>query len=342
MLPITRSRQRSTLAGVAREAGVSVGTVSKVLNGRSDVAPATRARVQALLVKHDYVARGAGGAQQATRALHLIFDAMRTPNNLEIIRGVLEAVSDEGIDVVTGLVPSDPLGAAWARRVAQTGCLGLILVTSPLTDQQWRQFQQADVQLVTIDPVRVPDQNVLSVGSTNFAGGMEATRHLISLGHRRIGLIEGPQEAMVSAARLHGYQAALTEGGLNLDPALVQPAEFTFEEGLRAAEKLIAGSHRPTGIFASNDLQALGAIEAARAIGLRVPEDLSVVGFDDMPAAQWSAPPLTTVRQPLAEMGRVAAEALLRLTAGEQLQTTRIELAAQLVLRKSTAPATTT
>jgi LacI family transcriptional regulator len=297
--------RRATLAAVAREAGVSVSTVSKVVNGRTDVAPETRARIGALLATHSYVARGS--AQSAVRTVDLTFDAMQTPNNLEIIRGAIETAAADDVDVVVGQIPDDPTGATWARRVALSQRAGMILVTSSINDQQWGQFLHWNIPVVTIDPVNIPTRDIPSVGATNFNGGMEATAHLVGLGHRHIGFIEGPPDAMVSLARLHGYRAALSQAGLTSDGELMRAAA------------------------------AFGALEAARTLGLRVPQDVSVVGFDDMPAAQWSAPPLTTVRQPFAEMGRVAMRRLLRRIAGEHLVSPRVELATRLVVRKSTA-----
>ncbi len=328
---------RATLAAVAREAGVSVPTVSKVVNGRTDVAPETRARIAVLLAQHGYVARGPGGVQSPVRTVDLAFDALRTPTSLEIVRGVLEAAAAGDVDVVVGFVPDDPLGAAWARRTAHAQRAGMIVVASSVTPQQWRHFVEQDIPVVTIDPVNIPNPELPSVGATNFTGGMAATAHLIGLGHRRIGFIEGPPEAIVSIARRHGYHAALSQGGLTIDPELMRAGAFTFDAGCAAAAALLSLRRPPTALFASNDAQALGVIEAARTLGLRVPEELSVVGFDDMLAAQWSAPPLTTVRQPFAEMGRIAMRRLLRLIAGEQLSSPRIELATQLVIRKSTA-----
>jgi LacI family transcriptional regulator len=325
------------LAAVASAAGVSVPTVSKVVNGRTDVAPETRARISALLAEHGYIARGPGGVQSAVRTVDLTFDAMRTPNNLEIIRGAIDEASAHDVDVVVGLAPDDPLGAEWARRLATGQREGMILVTSRINDQQWRQFLEQGIPVVTIDPVDIPSTGISSVAATNFTGGMEATAHLVALGHRRIGFIEGPPEAMVSIARLHGYHAALSQGGLTIDPDLMRAGKFTFDAGFTAAVQLLGHRRRPTALFASNDAQALGAIEAARTLGLRVPQEVSVVGFDDMPVAQWSAPPLTTVRQPFAEMGRVAMRRLLRCIAGEQPGSSRVELATELVVRKSTA-----
>ncbi|MEV4641968.1 substrate-binding domain-containing protein [Actinoplanes sp. NPDC049548] len=330
--------RRVTLAAVARDAGVSVATVSKVVNGRTDVASDTRARVGELLTRHGYVARGAGGVQPITRTVELLFDALQTPNNLEIARGAIEAAAVGDVDVVVGIVPDDPLGAAWTRRVSAARHEGVILVTSAMSAQQWQHFVERGIPVVAIDPVNVPSQDVPSVGATNFTGGMEAAAHLIDLGHRRIGLIEGPPEAMVSIARSHGFRAALARAGLTPEPELIRTAAFTFDAGVAAAMEILSRRKPPTAVLTSSDLQALGVVEAARTRGLRVPEDLSVVGFDDMPTACWSAPPLTTVRQPFAEMGRVAMRRLLRRIAGEQLTSPRIELATEIVVRRSTAP----
>jgi LacI family transcriptional regulator, galactose operon repressor len=332
------SPQRVTLTAVARAVGVSPATVSKVINGRSDVSPETRARIQAALLEHDYVARGLGGVPQVTRSLDLVFDALESPNNLEIIRGVTEAASEASVAVVVGVIPDDPLGATWSRRVATAQREGVILVTSTLSPQQRRHFAQTDVPLVLIDPVNVPDGSLPSIGATNFGGGMDAATHLTELGHRRIGMICGKADAVCGVARLHGYHAALAAVGIAPDPDLVRPGDFTYESGYRAGLELLALPDPPTAIFAANDPEALGVVEAARVRGLRVPEDLSIVGFDDMPPSRWASPPLTTVRQPFAEMGRAAAHTLLQLAAGETLNSTRVELATTLVVRESTAP----
>ncbi|WP_030661721.1 LacI family DNA-binding transcriptional regulator [Streptomyces cellulosae] len=331
-------RSRITLTGIAEAAGVSVATVSKVVNGRSDVAPATRAHIEELLVEHGYVARGAGGSQSPVRTIDLTFDALINPNNLVITHGVTEAAAEAGVDVVINVAPDDPLGAAWARKVAHAEREGVILVTSELTPGQRAQFDQAGIPLVLIDPMNVPDDHVPSIGATNFSGGMSATEHLLRLGHRRIAMIEGRHDATCNTARLHGYQAALAGAGISPDPRLIKPGNFQFKPAYEAALELFALQDPPTAVFAANDAEAFGVIEAARMHGLRVPQDVSVVGFDDTVAAGTSAPPLTTVRQPLAEIGRAALRTLLRLAAGQSLDSHRVELATQLVVRDSTAP----
>jgi LacI family transcriptional regulator len=330
------SLRRVTLTTVAEAAGVSVPTVSKVVNGRSDVAPETRARIQQLLAEHGYAARTPVGATAPAPALVMAFDAMRTPNNLEMIRGATEAASAAGAHVVVEIVPDTARGGVWAERTAQARHRGVILVTTRVTRDLHRAFARVGVPVVLIDPVDFPHLDVPSVGATNFNGGLEATEHLLSLGHRRIGFIQGPPDALVSVARLHGYQAMLSRAGLTPDPSLVRSGEFGA--GLEAGAELLSVSRPPTAVFASNDLQALGVLEAARVRGLRVPDDLSVVGFDDMAPARWSSPPLTTVRQPFAEMGRVAVQNLMTLLEGGPLAAPRVELATHLVVRASSAP----
>jgi LacI family transcriptional regulator len=187
---------------------------------------------------------------------------------------------------------------------------------------------------VVIDPAGGAPLDIPTVGATNWAGGLSATQHLTSLGHRRIGFIAGPKHLICSRARLDGYRTGLE----SVDESLIRQGDFLYESGFAGGMSLLEMDDRPTAIFASSDTMALGVYEAARHKGLRVPDDLSVVGFDDLPEARWASPPLTTVRQPLAEMGGLAARTALRLAQGEDIQTPRVELATELIVRDSTAP----
>jgi LacI family transcriptional regulator len=214
----------------------------------------------------------------------------------------------------------------------------VILVTSRMTRQQREQLERAGVALVVIDPVDLPDSDLASVGATNWAGGLAATEHLISLGHERIAMIGGPREMLCTQARIDGYRAALERAGIEVDRRLIRYGDFHHEGGFRASREFLALEDRPTAIFAGSDEQAMGAYEAARQSGLQIPRDLSVVGFDDLPLCQWLSPPLTTVRQPLEEMGRLAARTLFQQLDGEQLVSPRVELATELRVRLSTGP----
>ncbi|WP_405672268.1 LacI family DNA-binding transcriptional regulator [Streptomyces sp. NBC_01530] len=187
------------------------------------------------------------------------------------------------------------------------------------------------------DPMDDVPDGVPYVGATHFKGGRSAARHVAGLGHRRIAMISGPDHAFC-LARVAGYRSVLETAGLPADLELIIRTGLTREDGQAAADKLLARPDRPTAIFTANDLQALGVYQAARDAGLRIPEDLSVVGYDDVPVVAWADPPLTTVHQPLAEMAAAATELALKLGRGEQVPQLGLEIATRLVVRESTAP----
>jgi LacI family transcriptional regulator len=225
----------------------------------------------------------------------------------------------------------------WLQNLRARASDGVIFVTSDVTPPVYSELHRLGIPVVVIDPAGSGAMDVPTVGATNWAGGRSATEYLVSLGHRRIGLIAGPKHLLCSRARLDGYRAALDAAGIAVDEQLVQQGDFLHESGFAACRALLDLAQPPTAIFASSDTMALGAYEAARRRGLRVPDDLSVVGFDDLPEARWSSPPLTTIRQPLSEMGSLAARTVLRLAAGEEIETPRVELATDLVVRDSAA-----
>jgi LacI family transcriptional regulator len=322
---------RTTLSSVAAAAGVSLATVSKVVNDKDDVAPATRERVRRLLDQHNYTPPGRRRA--TSRTIDLVMRALDSEWAVEIMRGV----TGSELDVVVSAMPTETGPLEWAERLVAAGRAGVIVVTSEFTSAQKRVFQRARMPCVIVDPVDLPDPDVPSVGATNWGGGLAATRHLIQLGHRRIGVIGGPPALLCSRARIDGYRAALEQAGLPYDPELVRDGTFHHAGGYDAGVELLALADRPTAVFAGSDEQAFGVIEAARVAGLAVPRDLSVVGFDDLPITRWAAPPLTTIRQPLAEMGRVGAQMLQALIEGRDVDTYHVELATSLVVRASTA-----
>jgi LacI family transcriptional regulator len=327
-------RGRSTLDVIAERAGVSKATVSRVINGRAEVAAATRARVQRMLAEHHYVP-----PQRATATVDLIFSDLDSEWAVEILRGVETYLSDSGRPVAVSSVPrgSPARPASWTGTIARHHPAGVLLVMSQVSPAQWRELREQHIPLVVIDPADAPAPNVPSVGATNWAGGIAATEHLVQLGHRRIGVISGPEAYLCSRARTDGYRHALQRYGVAYDPQLVRWGDFRHEGGYRFGHELLSGQDRPTAIFAGSDQQALGVYEAARQLGLSVPRDVSVVGFDDLPIARWLPPPLTTVRQPLTQMGAMAAEMLMRLVDGRALTSQRVELATELVVRESTA-----
>ncbi len=335
--PGTRTDGTATLAEIARAAGVSAPTVSKVLNGRGDVAPATRSRVEELLRRHGYQRRR--GSVQPAALIDLVFHELESAWAMEVIRGVENVARQEGLNVVLSesagrLSP----GQTWVDGVLARRPTGVILVLSGLDPAQRAQLTSRDIPFVVMDPAGDPGEDVPAIGATNWQGGLAATRHLLELGHRRIGVIGGPEGMMCSRARIDGYRAALETAGVAFDPGLVLTGDFHHEAGYTAGLRLLRRPDRPTAVFTGNDLQALGLYEAARELGLGIPRDLSVVGFDDLPLARWISPPLTTVRQPLTEMAETAARLVIDLSRGKEPGALRVDLATKLVERASSAP----
>jgi len=337
---VRKDRGRTTLAAIAAEAGVSLPTVSKVVNGRRDVAPATRALVERLLHEHQYTRAGTR-RHRRSGLIDLVFNGLDSPWAVEILRGVEEWGTEQSIAVAVSAVRhGNARPTSWTSGLASHDTDGVILVTSELTGSQLGQLRAADIPLVVLDPGNPPPPELPSVGATNWAGGLAATEHLLSLGHRRIGAIAGPGDYLCSRARTDGYRSALERASVKFDPVLVRNGDFQHEAGFVCGGKLLDLPKPPTAIFAGSDQQAFGLYEAARQRGLRVPQDLSVVGFDDLPISRWVSPPLTTVRQPLDEMGRAAAQMLGDLIEGRPLRSSRVELSTELIIRESTAAPT--
>lgn len=331
--------ERATLARVADEARVSLSTVSKVLNGRGGVGEATRARVEALLHEHGYNRRGTA---HVSTLVELVFGELGTEWTLEVLRGVERVAKENGLSVVV-TESGDRRGPApdWIDGALERSPIGVILVLSALPDDSVRQLRVRNIPFVIIDPAGDPPAGVPSVGAANWSGGMSAARHLIELGHRRIAVVSGPDDMLMARARLSGFRAALEGAAIALPAEYLKSGEFRLESGLAAGRELLALAEPPTAIFASSDLQALGLYEAARERGVAIPERLSVIGFDDLPVAAWVGPPLTTVRQPTAEMAEQATRLVLRSREASDRQQLRIDLATELVQRGSTAPPST-
>ncbi|TXN32533.1 LacI family transcriptional regulator [Lacisediminihabitans profunda] len=328
---------RATLAEIARDASVSMSTVSKVLNGRAGVSDAVRERIEGLLHSAGYSRRGT--AYEQGKLIELVFDNIDSEWSLQIIRGVERVARENGLSVI--LTESGghlSLSPDWIDGILRRQPVGVILLFSNLSIDHKRQLATRNIPFVVLDPAGDPDPDVASVGSANWAGGLAATRHLVELGHRRIAMVSGPLAMLCSRARLSGYRAALEEAGIPIDPTLVDAGEFHYEDGVAAGTRLLSRADRPTAIFAGNDLQAFGVYEAARMLGLVVPDDVSVVGYDDVPSASWMGPKLTTVHQPLIEMAEQATRLVLALRDDPHRKLVRIDLATSLVVRASTAP----
>ena len=332
--------KRTTLSQVAAQAGVSKGTVSKVLNGRPDVGEDTRERVRAAVADLGYTG---SAARRPRTAIVLVFDTLESNYSLQVMAGAVDACGRAEADLMLSTLPSleqgdvPPFSEDWFARCGRTGETAVIAVTTPLTAEQVAAAAHAQVPLVAIDPVNSLPSTVPSIGSTNWAGGHEATTHLLGLGHRRIGHLSGAGGSVPARERLAGYRSALEDAGVPHDPGLVTGGGFSYEAGFAGAQELLELEDPPTALFAASDEAALGAFEAARQAGLRVPEDLSVVGFDDTLLARWASPKLTTVRQPLHAMGEMAVERAITLLACGSRRVHPLQLHTSLVERSSTA-----
>ena len=329
--------------------GVTVPTVSKVLNGRSDVSPSTRQRVSDRLQEAGYSlgpvpASAESSARQGSSALiDLVVPGVQGSWVTSMLSGVEEVVSESGRDVVVTVAHRRTSGPSWVERLIARGSRATVLALVAPTAAEFAALQAAQVHVVALDPGADPTPGVPAIGATNWAGGYSATEHLLGLGHRRIGLVAGLAQHRYSRARIDGYRSALEAAGVPVDPELIRHGDWTRSGAAEAVEHLLRLKDRPTAIFACSDRMALGAYEQAAALGLRIPEDLSVVGFDDLPEARWLTPALTTVRQPVREMGATAARMLLQALEGvngaaadRQPTVDRLELSTQLVVRDST------
>jgi len=321
-----------TIAYIAQSAGVSVPTVSKVLNGRPGVSDDTRARIESLISRHGY-----RRPPYRSNSLELVFRELESMWAVEIIRGVEQVARKHRVGVTVsqfGLHDSmpEPIEDTVDRRPKA------VLSVAQLSDAEREQLAANGIPFVVFDPISELPEDVPFVGATHWRGGQTATRHLIELGHRRIALICGPAGQLCFDARAAGYSFAMAASQLPVDPALVVEAGLSREAGYAVACGLLALADPPTAIFASSDLQAIGVYKAAREAGVRIPDDLSVVGFDDLPVTAWLDPPLTTVHQPLTQMAAAATELALALGRGEEAPQLGMELATTLTVRGSTAP----
>jgi DNA-binding LacI/PurR family transcriptional regulator len=324
-----------TVATIAQLAGVSAPTVSKVINGRAGVGPETRQRVEELLRSHGYRKTAPG---IATESIEVVFFSVLSPLAIDILRGVQQVAGTR--DLAVGFVDvqrATLAGNSWAQPLLARQPTGLITVFMQPGSEHRDLLEHSDIPMVAVDPTGdLPP--TATVGSANWSGGLAATRHLIELGHRRIGAITGPTRDLSSRARLDGLRTALETADIPFDQNLVRSGQFRVDHGRELGLELLNLPEPPTAVVCGDDLQAFGLYEAARITGHRIPEDLSVIGFDDIDYCQWCAPALTTVRQPFTEMGATAARLVLAMADGECPAQTQFELATSLMVRGSTAP----
>jgi DNA-binding LacI/PurR family transcriptional regulator len=330
----------ATIADVAARAGVGVATVSRVMNGSANVRPATRDRVldavRALNYRPSSIARSL--SLQRTNVVAALLPWFTNPSAVQRVRGIVEGLSRSGYDLMVFDIESEDRQRRAFELFDRGDRADGLLVVSTLPDESHvERLQAARIPCILVDAVHPA---LPSIAVDDVAGGDIATRHLVELGHRRIALIgDTPPEFRFdwSRDRTRGYERALQAAGIDLRPEYVREGTRLLHVARAIATELLSLPERPTAIFAASDTQALGTLEAARALSIRVPEDLSVVGFDDIEVASYVG--LTTVRQPLLESGRRGAELLLRALGGRPVDLRTELLPLELVVRSTTGPA---
>lgn len=330
--------KRTTLADVAVIAGVSPMTVSNVINNHPNVSRERRQRVEDAIESSGYVvniaARGLAGGR--TNTIGVFVQDLYSPHVTEIVRGVAWAAEAAGNQLLVATTRSenlrDYLNSAESKRGFLDGiCLIVPRFDGEPSDHHW----QSSLPTVLIQPQAL-GSGFASVRDDGYRGARMACEHLLMLGHRRIGFVSG-KEGFSNTERFQGYRDALNEAGVVYDEMLVQPGDFEQQPAFVATQALLNLPVPPTAIFAANDPSAFGVLDAIQASGLHVPRDLSVVGYDDHPGSSQSHPPLTTVRQPMMQMGMIALGMLERIRAGERV-VDELVLPTELIVRQSTAP----
>lgn len=323
---------RVKLADVAARAGVSVATVSKVVNGRYGVAQDTIALVKGIIDELGYVGNlGASGLRSSRTNVVGILVADFEPYSAELIKGAARAVRFTQYDVLSYAGGESP---AWEKR--SLARLGGTLIDAAVVVTPTTLDAAIAVPVVAVDPHYGPNW-VPTIDSDSFGGARRATEHLLELGHRRIAFLGGREELDSSQLREAGFREAMRLAGVPVRDDLVRYSKYDPDFAFRVADGFLALADAPTAIFAANDVTAMSAMSAAQARGLSVPHDVSIVGFDDIPDAALTNPPLTTVRQPLQAMGAAAMKMLLDILDGREHQG-HIRMDTELVVRESTAP----
>jgi LacI family transcriptional regulator len=332
-----KSTRRATIKDVARRAGVSVATVSKVINRRYGVGPETTARVQAVIDELGYESSLVAQSLRSHRTNVIgILVTDFEPFSSELLKGAAQAIHGTGYELVVysaGGVQRDRAG--WERRylsrISGTLTDGAIIVTPSAVDVP------TSAPVVAVDP-HIGASDLATVDSDNLKGATMATEYLIGLGHQRIAFLAGRPGLESARQREAGYREALAAAGIPFDPDLVRVGAYHLESARETARELLTAEPRPTAVFAANDLTAIETIRVAESLGLSVPDDLSVVGFDNIPESALNSPPLTTIDQSIQRMGAEAVRLLISLIDESPVQPLHVTLPTELVVRQSCRP----
>ena len=328
---------RTTIGDVADRAGVSIATVSRVMNDRYGVASATAERVRRVIDELGYESNLIARSMRSHRTDIIgVMVAGIEPFSSELLKGIASELQDSGFALIVysgGMSGEEGWERRYLSRLSDTLADGTILVAPTVTDVD------SSHPIVAVDP-HVGGSSIPTVASQNYEGARAATGHLLELGHRRIGFLAGRPDLESARRREAGYLAELEAAGIPFDPDLIQVGGFTEETARRPAEALLGLADRPTAIFAANDLSAIQVLRTAGEMGLKVPRDLSLVGFDNIPESALTEPPLTTVDQSIQALGREAVRILVGLLndPASVRTPTHTTLPTKLIVRRSSAP----
>jgi LacI family transcriptional regulator len=327
-------RKAITIGDIAKQIGVSKTTISRILNGKPDVAPETKERVLDYIKQMGYVPSALARSLSKGRSnlVGILVPSLTDIWTLELLHGVSETIENSPYNLVLFALGSPEAFQTFFENTLPMGLLaGLILVLPPANLPQITELIASDFPVILIDDRGAyPEHSSVTV--TNFQGAYDATRHFQQLGHTRIGYISGPHEVPYFRERLAGYRAAMQDAGLSIEPGLIVECESNKECAFAVVQNWLKGIP-PTAIFSSVDMMAFGALDALLSNGKRVPEDVALIGFDDLPSSAHINPPLTTVKEPIVLMGQTAAKMLLEWVQTGQLAQKHVELQTELIIR---------
>ena len=329
-----------TIKDIAKLANVSITTVSRVINNKSEgVSEETRNRILQLVKELGYqpnaIARGL--VTKKTKTIGLIIPDISNPFFPDLARGVEDSAHIYGYNVF--LCNTDDnleKESEYINALKEKYVDGIIFTSSSIPKHEHiMELVKSGIPIVIMDR-RVDSEDIYGVFLDNYEGGYIATKHLIDLGHKKIGCITGPLYTKSAKERLEGYKKALVENGMDVDERLIFEGDYKINSGIIGTEKLLGNNENVTAIFACNDLMAYGAYKTIRSYGYKIPDDISIVGFDDIQLSQILEPQLTTIKQPAYDMGLTAARMLIKLVEGKKLKKKIINFKPQLIIRQST------
>lgn len=329
----------TNLQQIADMVGVSVMTVSRALANKAGVSPSTRQRILEAADQLGYFRREPERRSKGVWRIGVLTNGLNNPYAISVLSGITDAVRGAGCDLEVHLphdIGADPVGLIMELTRQDIDALIYLYGTKVENEAYLVQLAERGFPCVLVNQTPASPQ-ILHVATTDYQGGFDATKYLLQLGHQRIALITGPASQESAVARLHGYRDALAQAGLPVDERMIVAGDFSGASGERAMVEILEMTARPTAVFASNDIMAFGALRVCKRAGVNVPAEISLIGFDDSPEASHASPPLTTIKQPLYEIGTTAVRLATNFLRGDR-SVNSVVLKTSLILRSSCLP----